>query len=106
MFDHVPENNVSYLYIEPGETQRRHYHKLGADIFMITDGTGLLHWGKVDPDTDQLIEGEVIPVKEGDVYFVDPCHLHSLENTGLTTLRWVNIAPGNHGNEDQFEVIG
>ena len=82
LFDHVEDANVGLLALNPGEAQVSHYHKEGADIFIISEGEGVLQYGDVDPETRDLSNPSELAVKKGDIYFAAPWQMHALVNTG------------------------
>ncbi|CAA0106981.1 Oxalate-binding protein [BD1-7 clade bacterium] len=100
LFDHEPLANVARIRLQPGIVQDRHFHRNGADIFIIIEGQGRLIYGDVSTKTEALVEEKSLEVARGDVYFIDPFQMHALENTGKNDLVWLNIAPGDHADID------
>ncbi len=105
MFEHVDEANLGLIKVAPQQQQQKHYHKQGADIFIITAGRGILHYGDICPVSGVLSNEESMNVEAGDVYFVAAYQMHSLENTDLKDdLMLLNIAPATHGDVDSFDL--
>ena len=105
MFNHVDEANMGLIKIAPQQQQQKHYHKQGADIFIVTAGEGMLHYGRVCKETARLLNEKSMPLTAGDIYFVEPHQMHSLENTSKTEdLMLLNIAPASHGDIDSFDL--
>ena len=105
LFDHVDDANLAYIALHPGMSQSHHYHKEGADIFIITRGNGTLRYGDVCPDSGLVSNLQSVRVTEGDVYFVEPLQMHALYNdSDSNELIFLNIAPKGHAEADNFEV--
>ena len=105
LFDHVAEANLVYFAIRPGMSQVHHYHKQGADIFIITNGNGTLRYGDVCPETGVVTNNQSMKVARGDVYFVEPYQMHALYNdSNSKELVFLNIAPASHSAQDSFDL--
>ena len=105
MFNHVEHANMGLIKIAPRQQQQKHYHKQGADIFIITAGEGMLHYGDVCKTSNKLLNEKSMSLVAGDIYFVEPHEMHSLENTSKTEdLMLLNIAPASHGDIDCFDL--
>ena len=105
MFDHIDQANLGLIKIAPLQQQQKHFHKQGADIFIVTEGEGVLYLGDVCEKSGQLSNESAISVTAGDVYFIAPFQMHSLENTSKTNdLMFLNIAPASHGDTDSFAI--
>ncbi len=69
--------------IPPGSTIAEHRHDDNEEIYLIVEGSGTL-----------LLDGERIPVTDGDVSLVERGHTHGLENTSDRDLRLIVICIG------------
>ena len=103
LFNHIPEQASIFGLLKPKTAHVKHYHKEGCDIFLITKGNGLLHYGDVDKQ-GKLISETTVPIKEGDFYYISTYQMHAIDNTGDTDLCWVNIAPITHEDVDWFPI--
>ncbi|MBE8167521.1 MAG: cupin domain-containing protein [Shewanella sp.] len=103
LFTHIPEACVGCIKVAPMQIQQKHYHKQGADIFVVNSGKGTLYYGDVCPDSGTLINENEMSIEAGDVYFVAPYQMHSLENVSNSEpLVILNVAPSTHGEVDSF----
>ncbi|RYV00645.1 hypothetical protein SOPP22_17715 [Shewanella sp. OPT22] len=105
MFEHVEQANLGLIKVAPLQQQQKHFHKQGADIFIITAGKGVLHYGDVCGESGKLLNEMSMAIEVGDVYFVEPYQMHSLENISENeALLLLNIAPSSHGGTDSFDL--
>ncbi|MCL1078145.1 hypothetical protein D5R81_09640 [Parashewanella spongiae] len=84
--------------LDANRKQKPHFHTYGdIDIFMIVEGSGILHLAEVKDD--QVVSGskEALPLKQGDIYSVKPYFLHSIE-TKDEPIVIANIAPLAHSD--------
>jgi mannose-6-phosphate isomerase-like protein (cupin superfamily) len=83
---------TSIVEMEPDGLQRPHRHE-PEQIYFIISGSGLMS-----------VLNETWEVKEGDCVLVPPGSVHSLRNTGETTLRYFSAAAPAFSAE-QLEVL-
>ncbi|MBM7071431.1 cupin domain-containing protein [Shewanella sp. 202IG2-18] len=95
--------------LDENRKQKPHFHTYGdIDIFMVVEGSGILHLAEVKDD--QIVSGsnESLQLKQGDIYSVKPYFLHSIE-TKNEPIVIANIAPLAHsdlkeGRKNQIAV--
>lgn len=105
LFDHVDDANLAYIAIKPNMSQSHHYHKEGADIFIIISGVGTLRYCDVYIQSGCVSNTQSTKVKSGDVYFVAPYQMHALYNdSSPNSLVFLNVAPNGHNQKDNFDV--
>ena len=64
---HTSVQSLAEATLEPGQATERHYHRLAEEIYLITDGGGLLE-----------IDGEEREVAAGDAILIPPGAWHTL----------------------------
>mgnify|MGYP006294132625 CR=1 FL=1 len=80
------ETGLRFLHddrIPPGSTIAEHRHDDNEEVYLVVEGSGTL-----------LLDGERIPVADGDVSLVERGHTHGLENTSDRDLRLIVICIG------------
>ncbi|MDQ3824064.1 MAG: cupin domain-containing protein [Actinomycetota bacterium] len=82
-----PEWGGAWVAVDPHTTSAPHDHDEN-ELFFILEGRGSMR-----------IDGEVRPVKPGDMVFIPPFHEHALTNEGDTRLLFLTIWWGG-GNGD------
>lgn len=70
------------VVLKPGEAPPLHRHDDAEQIFYILEGTGVLHIGA---------RRRRFPVRAGDVVRIPPETLHSIQCTGVESLRYLAI---------------
>jgi oxalate decarboxylase/phosphoglucose isomerase-like protein (cupin superfamily) len=77
----------------PGEKPALHYHQNRESIIVILTGEG-----------EELLDGEVIPVKAGDVIYIRPLAKHVLVNKGQTEMKFIEFFTHPPVRSDFIEV--
>jgi mannose-6-phosphate isomerase-like protein (cupin superfamily) len=77
---------TSYVVdLKPGSHVTPHYHPEGIEVYQILSGKGLMKTGIVIPDKGTLWD-QMVEVKTGDFFTIDPGVVHELENNSLDRL--------------------
>ena len=100
LLDENTDTASSLLRLYPGLTQPPHFHRVGADLFFILSGTGILRTATVNPDERSASNWEEHPLKAGDFYSIKPMEVHGIQNTGTDDIIWLNISPTAHETTD------
>jgi len=80
----IRNQSLAEARLPPGAKTMPHHHDLTEEIYYILEGVGRLQ-----------IDGEVSDVKIGDAIAIPPGALHTITNTGDTTLKFLCCcAPG------------
>ena len=84
-----------------------HFHKHGGEDYSIVQGSGVMHFGKVE-----TIDGEPtvtswlkLEVKTGDAFTIPEGYAHQLVSTGEKELVIVFACPDSHLNDSQDRTI-
>jgi mannose-6-phosphate isomerase-like protein (cupin superfamily) len=59
---HTPMQSLAEASLEPGQGTQRHYHARSEEIYLITDGGGVL---EVDGESDEVRPGDAIRIPPG-----------------------------------------
>lgn len=59
---HTEAQSLAEATLEPGQATVRHYHARSEEIYLLTDGTGLL---EIDGDTREVGPGDAIVISPG-----------------------------------------
>jgi uncharacterized cupin superfamily protein len=86
-------SGVFGLVIPGGEGGKYHVHEKGEHIIFILGGEGI-----------ELVEGEEIPVKAGDILFVPAGVKHTTLNRSKDELRYIGFFTGTPGQKDRVEL--
>ncbi|MBP9691961.1 MAG: cupin domain-containing protein [Alphaproteobacteria bacterium] len=77
---------TSYVVdLKPGAHVTPHYHPTGIEIYQILSGQGVMKTGTVAPGKD-IIWDQIVDVKGGDFFTIDPGIVHELENNSADRL--------------------
>ena len=80
----IRQQSLAEARVQPGQKTTPHYHPLTEEIYYLLEGTGRMHIGD-----------EVRDVRPGDAIAIPPGAVHTIENTGRTTLKFLCCcAPG------------
>ncbi|HUW63621.1 MAG TPA: cupin domain-containing protein [Spirochaetia bacterium] len=82
-----------------------HFHKEGVEIYLIVEGSGIIHTG-ISAINGQVSWNPSVPVQKGDVFSITPGQVHQLENTGDDNLLLVFGCPASHLGNDRTMVKG
>lgn len=88
----------------PQGEQPPHYHRAGADLFIILSGTGQLYRAQYDEKANKCFNQSMAIVSAGDYYEIPPLEVHWLRNSGKDDLVYINVAPYEHAQTDVFIV--
>lgn len=59
---HTPVQSLAEASLEPGQATQRHYHARSEEIYLITEGGGVL---EVDGETRQVAAGDAVLIPPG-----------------------------------------
>ncbi|MHC1719434.1 MAG: cupin domain-containing protein [Clostridiaceae bacterium] len=76
-----------------------HYHSEGTEIYQIISGEGTVEFGELQ--NGNVLWGDRLKIKEGDVFEVMPYIVHRLSNYGNEVLRMIFFAPSSHMGSDR-----
>ena len=85
-------SGVFGLVIPGGEGGKYHVHEKGEHIIIILSGEGI-----------ELVEGEEIPIKSGDILFVPAGVKHTTLNRSKDDLRYIGFFTCTPGQQDRTE---
>jgi mannose-6-phosphate isomerase-like protein (cupin superfamily) len=91
----IRQQSLAEARVAPGATTTPHFHPKAEEIYYILEGTGQMRLGD-----------ETQTVGPGDAIAIPPGQVHSITNTGRTTLKFLCCcAPGyEHGDTVLVEV--
>ncbi|MBW8885494.1 MAG: cupin domain-containing protein [Planctomycetia bacterium] len=80
----IRQQSLAEARVQPGQRTTPHYHPLTEEIYYLLEGTGRMRIGD-----------EVLDVQPGDAIAIPPGAVHTIENTGTATLKFLCCcAPG------------
>jgi quercetin dioxygenase-like cupin family protein len=59
---HTPAQSLAEATLEPGQATQRHYHARSEEIYLITDGGGVL---EVDGESREVTAGDAVVISPG-----------------------------------------
>lgn len=89
----ISQCSLAEELLPPGHTVPAHHHEVLEEIYYILEGTG-----------EMTVGGETRPVAAGDAIFIPTGNIHTLTNTGATTMRLLLICgPAFYFEDHLFE---
>lgn len=83
---------TTLVEMEPGGIQKPHNHE-NEQCYMVIEGSGVME-----------VDGVKATICSGETVFIPTNSVHSLENTGETTLRYISAASPTFGKENEQEL--
>lgn len=83
--------NLAHVNIDEGRTAQPHLHRETEELYFILGGQG-----------EVSIGSSVCAVSEGSAVFIPPGYVHTIKNTGRTTLRLLAINSPPYDPADTF----
>jgi mannose-6-phosphate isomerase-like protein (cupin superfamily) len=87
---HTPMQSLAEASLEPGQGTQRHYHARSEEIYLITDGGGVLE-----------VDGESGEVRPGDAIRIPPGARHELV-AGLNGARLLCMCSPPYSHDDTY----
>ena len=88
---HTEAQSLAEATLVPGQSTRRHYHRVSEEIYLITHGSGVME-----------LDGEVHSVSAGDAILIPPGAWHTIANGGGGDLRLVCCCAPPYSYEDTY----
>ena len=99
----TPEISIHVVTITPGKTVNAHYHHQGIDAFHILEGEGVMYLSPAKHDNPSK-KIDIMTLKAGDVFAVEPMTIHQLENKSKMPLTLLFTCPKSHLKEDNVRA--
>lgn len=87
----IRKQSLAEARLAPGMTTESHLHKKTEEIYYILEGEGEMHMAE-----------ETRSVHPGDAIAIPPGTVHSISNTGTTTLKFLCCCAPGYEHEDTF----
>ncbi|HKT45798.1 MAG TPA: cupin domain-containing protein [Gaiellaceae bacterium] len=88
---HTDAQSLAEATLEPGQSTQRHHHRLSEEIYLITQGAGVME-----------LDGETRRVVPGDAVLIPPGAWHAIENDGDVELRLMCSCAPPYSHEDTY----
>jgi mannose-6-phosphate isomerase-like protein (cupin superfamily) len=88
---HTAAQSLAEATLEPGRATQRHHHRRSEEIYVVTEGAGVLE-----------VDGETRRVQPGDAILIPPGAWHRLENDGPGALRILCCCAPPYSHDDTF----
>ena len=91
----IQKQSLAEARVAPGASTTPHYHPVTEEIYYILEGTGQMR-----------LAGELQTVSPGDAIAIPPGQVHTITNTGSTTLKFLCCCAPGYEHSDTVLVEG
>lgn len=88
---HTAAQSLAEATLEPGQATQRHHHRVSEEIYLITQGSGVME-----------LDGETRRVGPGDAILIPPGAWHTIENDGADSLRLMCCCAPPYSHADTY----